>query len=118
MNRGKYLLSIFLCIFLFSSCNKGVEIVVDNIEENFDTSIFRGVAPNVNFDELCNIVGEPNEYLDSEKSDDKEHSPIYYFKEGKILCHWSGNKKYEVGMIEYIPYNNTTIYLSDIVNFP
>ena len=70
MNRGKYLLSIFLCIFLFSSCNKGVEIVVDNIEENFDTSIFRGVAPNVNFDDLCNIVGEPNEYLDSEKSDD------------------------------------------------
>ena len=97
------MLSIFLWIFLFSSCNKGVEIVVDNIEENFDTSIFRGVAPNVNFDELCNIVGEPNEYLDSEKSDDKEHSPIYYFREGKILCHWSESKKYEIGMIEYIP---------------
>ena len=117
-NRGKYLIPIFLCMLLFSSCNKGVEIVIDNIEESFDASMFRGVTPDVYFDELCNIVGEPNEYLDSGKGDDKEHSPIYYFKEGKILCHWSGNKKYEVGMIEYIPYNNTTIYLSDIVRFP
>ena len=117
-NCGKYLIPIFLCMLLFSSCNKGVEIVIDNIEESFDASMFRGVTPDVYFDELCNIVGEPNEYLDSGKGDDKEHSPIYYFKEGKILCHWSGNKKYEVGMIEYIPYNNTTIYLSDIVRFP
>ena len=103
-NRGKYLIPIFLCMLLFSSCNKGVEIVIDNIEESFDASMFRGVTPDVYFDELCNIVGEPNDYLDSGKGDDKEHSPIYYFKEGKILCHWSGNKKYEVGMIEYIPY--------------
>ena len=117
-NCGKYLIPIFLCMLLFSSCNKGVEIVIDIIEESFDASMFRGVTPDVYFDELCNIVGEPNEYLDSGKGDDKEHSPIYYFKEGKILCHWSGNKKYEVGMIEYIPYNNTTIYLSDIVRFP
>ena len=117
-NRAKYLIPIFLCMLLVSSCNKGVEIVVDNIEESFDTSMFRGVTPDVYFDELCNIVGEPNEYLDSGKGDDKEHSPIYYFTEGKILCHWSGSKKYEIGMIEYIPYNNTTIYLSDIVSFP
>ena len=103
-NCGKYLIPIFLCMLLFSSCNKGVEIVIDNIEESFDASMFRGVTPDVYFDELCNIVGEPNDYLDSGKGDDKEHSPIYYFKEGKILCHWSGNKKYEVGMIEYIPY--------------
>ena len=116
-NCGKYLIPIFLCMLLFSSCNKGVEIVIDNIEESFDASMFRGVTPDVYFDELCNIVGEPNDYLDSGKGDDKEHSPIYYFSEGKILCHWSGSKKYEIGMIEYIPYNNTTIYLSDIVNF-
>ena len=117
-NCGKYLIPIFLCMLLFSSCNKGVEIVIDNIEESFDASMFRGVTPDVYFDELCNIVGEPNDYLDSGKGDDKEHSPIYYFSEGKILCHWSESKKYEIGMIEYIPYNNTTIYLSDIVSFP
>ena len=118
MNYLRLIFIAFCLVFLFSSCNNDIKIVVDDIGSNIETSMFRGGTPDVYFDELCNIVGEPNEYLDSGKGDDKEHSPIYYFSEGKILCHWSESKKYEIGMIEYIPYNNTTIYLSDIANFP
>ena len=118
MNYLRLIFIAFCLVFLFSSCNNDIKIVVDDIGSNIETSMFRGVTPDMYFDELCNTVGEPNEYLDTGRGDDKEHSPIYYFKEGKILCHWSGNKKYDVGMIEYIPYNNTTIYLSDIVRFP
>lgn len=117
MSVNKYI-SILFSIFLLSSCSKGIKVVVDDIEVNFDTSMFRGVTPDMYFDELCSVVGEPNEYLDKGRGEDKEHSPIYYFKEGKILCHWSGSEKNEIGMIEYIPYNNTTIYLLDIVSFP
>ena len=80
--------------------------------------MFRYVTPEIYFDELRNTVGEPYEYLDTGKEDDEEHSPIYYFKDGKILCHWSGRRKDEIGVIEYIPYNNTRIYLADIAHFP
>lgn len=117
MSVNKYI-SILFTIFLLSSCNKGIEVIVDDIEVYFDISMFRGVTPDMYFDELCSVVGEPNEYFDCGKGDDKEHSPIYYFKEGKILCHWSGSRKDEIGMVEYIPYNNTTIHFMDIVNFP
>lgn len=118
MNYLRLIFIAFCLVFLFSSCNNDIKIVVDDIGSNIETSMFRGVTPDIYFDELCSVVGEPNEYLDKGRGEDKEYSPIYYFKEGKILCHWSGSKKYEIGVIEYIPYNNTTIYLSDIVRFP
>ena len=74
MGVNKYI-SILFTIFLLSSCSKGIKVVVDDIEVNFDTSMFRGVTPDIYFDELCSVVGEPNEYLDKGRGEDKEHSP-------------------------------------------
>ena len=86
--------------------------------EGLEQSLSLGHDAQSLFFQCAGVVHGKGIAFDGTTTDDKEHSPIYYFKDGKILCHWSGSKKYEIGMIEYIPYNNTTIYLSDIVNFP
>lgn len=55
------------------------------------------------------------DYLDSGKGEDKEHSAVYYTDLGKIICHWSGSKNDEIGMIDFFPHLNTTLMLTDAV---
>ena len=105
---------------IISSCNneKKIDIEVADVDLIFNASMFRGAKPDIKFDELCEIVGEPNEYLDKGSGDEEEHSPIYYFPEGKIICHWSGCKKEEIGCVDYIPFENKPMYLQNIFNKP
>lgn len=110
----------FLILLLLTSCNneKKVDIKADDVDQIFNASMYRGAVPDIKFSELCDIVGEPNEYLDEGSGEDEEHSPIYYFEEGKIICHWSGHKRDDIGMIDYIPFENKPMYIQQILKAP
>lgn len=112
---------LLLCaVLLVTSCNSGkkIDIDVSDVDQIFNASMYRGAKPDIKFDELCEIVGEPNEYLDKGSGDDEEHSPIYYFPEGKIICHWGGSKREDIGMVDYIPFENKPMYLQEIFKVP
>lgn len=68
--------------------------------------MFRGIKPDMYYKDLVAVVGEPNDYEDIKDWDgDESHNPIYYFKEGKVMCWWCGSKKAEIGAIVYTPYH-------------
>ena len=117
-SRICFFLSIFLLFALFS-CNRGIKIEVTNVESCCDLSLFRGVEPDIRYDDLCDIVGEPNEFIDMNLGGGEEcHNPIYYFKEGKVMCYWSGGIKDEIGVVEFTPYNNTHIQIDSFFTCP
>jgi hypothetical protein len=70
------------------------------------------------YNDLCAIVGEPNEYIYMKSSDEDNHNPLYYFKEGKVMCFWSGNKRDKMGTIVYTPYLNTHLQVDDVIKLP
>lgn len=114
MKELLFFISIILCL-LFTSCSKGVKVEVDDVNACCDTSIFRGVKENMMFGELCSILGEPNEYIDKKEGDEESRNPIYYFKEGKLECYWSGSKRDEIGVVIYTPYQNHTYRIQDFL---
>lgn len=120
MNKKNIKNLFFLCLFtlMICACNKGTNIEVNDIKEVINDSMFRGVTPDIMFSQLCELVGEPNEYEDKGSGDEEEHNPIYYFDDGKIICHWSGSKKDEIGVIDFIPYQNKPIYIQDVLRVP
>lgn len=115
-----YLIFILFTVLLLCSCNNGkkIDIEAEDVDQIFNAFMYRGAKPDIKFDELVETIGEPNEYVDEGSGDDKEHNPIYYFEEGKIICHWSGYKRDDIGMIDYIPFENKPMYLQDIFKLP
>lgn len=113
------LLLIFVLLFI-TSCDNSAKIVVKDIEIGLfcDTTMFRGIKPDMYYNDLCAIVGEPNEYIDMKSSDEDNHNPLYYFKEGKVMCFWSGNKRDKMGTIVYTPYLNTHLQVDDVIKLP
>lgn len=108
---------VILISFCLCSCNRQ-KIDLHGVTHFVDNSIFRGIEPDILFSDLCDIVGEPNEYQDEGSGSDKEHNPVYYFADGKIICHWSGNKKDEIGVIEYLPYLNKPLPINKLIDLP
>ena len=81
----------------------------------FDYSFFRGIKPDMYYDDLASVAGEPNEYVDMKSDDEEDHNPIYYFKEGKVMCYWSGSKRDEMGTVVFTPYGNTHIRIDQLI---
>ena len=114
MKALKNLFPFFLLLLLFS-CNKTIEVDV-NLEREFDNSMFRGLTPDISYKEMCERVGKPNDYIDEKHyNEDDDHNPVYYFKEGKVMAYWSGNKRDPIGNLVYTPYLNTEIDIHDIL---
>ena len=111
-------LFILVMVLTLPACNKGNKIVVDDINVFCDYSFFRGINPDMYYDDLVAVAGEPSEYVDMKSNDEEDHNPIYYFKEGKVMCYWSGSKRDEMGNIVYTPYGNTHIHINDIIKKP
>lgn len=107
----KHLLYLILALFLVS-CNKGKVVDVPNIDQTCNVSFFQGVKPDIKYSELCAIVGTPNEFIETGSGEDKEKSPVYYLKDAKLVCHWSGDEDDAIGVIDWIPYQNKTFMLN------
>ena len=119
MNRIAFIVVLFLFVFCSCKNNKRIKIVVDDIESCCNMSVFRGIEPDIYFKDLCERVGEPNEYIDMNRGGGEIcHNPIYYFKEAKIMCYWSGSKRDEIGVVDYIPYNNSHISIDSFFTCP
>ena len=115
----KYLFLIFALLTIVS-CNKGTKIMFEGIDIGLicDTTLFRGIKPNIYYRDLCTVVGEPNEYIDMKSVDEEDHNPIYYFKEAKVMCYWSGSKRDKLGTIVYTPYLNTHLRVDNFIKCP
>lgn len=114
--KFKFYIVFAIILLSLTACNKGTKIVVDDIESFGDFSFFRGIEPDMYYDELVSVAGEPSEYIDDES--DEDHNPIYYYKEGKVMCYWSGSKRTTMGTIVYTPYGNTHIRIGEIIKKP
>ena len=111
-------LSLLSLCLIISGCNtKKVDITTDDLLVDIQDLYFQGAQPDIDYSTLVSILGEPQEYLDIPGDyDEREHSPIYYLRDGKIICHWLGEEDELIGMIEYVPFNTNPILLETIVS--
>lgn len=111
-----------LVLLLAASCSSSKSVKIDvkdmDIGQFCDTAMFRGIRPDITYDELCAIAGEPNEFIDIKSYDEEDHNPTYYFEEGKVMCYWSGSKRDEMGVIVYTPYQNTHLKIDNVIYWP
>jgi hypothetical protein len=111
---SRFFLIILIALFPGCSANR-VDVSINSITVDIQDVFFRGIQPDIEYSMLRTILGEPMEFLDIPGDyDEREHSPIYYFSEGKIICHWGGDEDELIGMVEYIPYNSYPLYLTSL----
>ena len=116
MSRIYYLL-ITLSALLASSCSceKKVDITIDDLAVDIHNDFFRGIKPNIRMEELVEIAGEPIDFIISPGNEvEGDHSPVYYLKNGRVICHWSEDDEF-IGMVEYIPYYARPIYIDSLL---
>lgn len=106
------LITLLSITILLVSCNRGKVVEVPNIDQTCNISIFQGIKPDIKYSELCAIVGSPNEFIETGSGEDKEKCPVYYLKDAKLVCHWSGDAEDPIGVIDWIPYQNKTFTLN------
>lgn len=115
---NKFLIVAVLGIMVFTGCNTNkVDITTEDVLVDIQERYFQGAQPDIDYSTLVRILGEPMEYLDIPGDyDEREHSPIYYLSDGKIICHWLGEGDELIGMIEYIPFNTSTLLLETLIS--
>lgn len=118
MRRSAFILLATLSLLFLSSCHKKgtIDVYVDNPQGLMQEDFFIGITPDIYYSDLVEVAGEPMDYLDTGKGEDKEHSAVYYTELGKIICHWSGSKSDEIGMIDFFPHLNRTLLFTDAVS--
>ena len=102
MKRIIYIILLVLSIVSCSPSRQKIE--VQDIQKECDFSIFHGLKPDMAEDDFFSVLGQPNEWYDG-KDEDERHCPIYYFQDYKLKGYWDGEYP-EIGVIEFIPYNN------------
>lgn len=118
MNILRKAICLILPLLTLIGCNNSndVKIVVDDIEDACDISCFRGIKSDMYYKDLVATVGEPQEIIIEERTDEEDtYDPIYYFEEGKIRCYWTGRKKDKIGLIEYTPYRTTKMQVENFI---
>ena len=110
--------TLLVLVIMLSSCQRKVKIETNDIDKVLDTSMFRGVVSDLTYDELCDLVGEPQDFWDKKATsfdDEEDHNPVYYFDNGKLMCYWSGSKKTTMGVITFTPYLNRPMNINEIL---
>ena len=114
MKRIIFIILVVLSIVSCSSSKQKIE--VEDIQKECDFSIFHGLKPDMKEDAFFSVLGQPNEWYDG-KEDDDRHCPIYYFKDYKLKGYWDGEYP-EIGVIEFIPYNNINYTIDQFLSNP
>ena len=97
--------------------NDGI-IRVDNLDTICNLSFFKGIRPGMLYDDVVALVGKPNEHINLTYEGRKYRDFIYYCKEGKIRCSWTGKKSDRIDDVEYIPYENIYLSLDEVLKWP
>ena len=114
MKRIIYIILLVLSIVSCSPSRQKIE--VQDIQKECDFSIFHGLKPDMAEDDFFSVVGQPNEWYDG-KDEDERHCPIYYFQDYKLKGYWDGEYP-EIGVIEFIPYNNINYTIDQFLSNP
>lgn len=102
MKEVHFIAKILALIFgasLLLSCDQQKVELGDECLSNIDLSVFRGLHPTIAIDDVYYLLGKPDEEISVEDGLDL----AYYNQHGRLLLHWSGNRQYPVGMIEFRP---------------
>ena len=114
MKRIIYIILLVLSIVSCSPSRQKIE--VQDIQKECDFSIFHGLKPDMAEDDFFSVLGQPNEWYDG-KDEDERHCPIYYFQDYKLKGYWDGEYP-EIGVIEFIPYNNINYTIDQFLSNP
>ena len=114
MKRIIYIILLILSIVSCSPSRQKIE--VQDIQKECDFSIFHGLKPDMAEDDFFSVLGQPNEWYDG-KDEDERHCPIYYFQDYKLKGYWDGEYP-EIGVIEFIPYNNINYTIDQFLSNP
>ena len=114
MKRIIYIILLVLSIVSCSPSRQKIE--VQDIQKECDFSIFHGLKPDMAEDDFFSVLGQPNEWYDG-KDEDERHCPIYYFQDYKLKGYWDGEYP-EIGVIEFIPYNNINYTIDQFPSNP
>ena len=114
MKRIIYIILLVLSIVSCSPSRQKIE--VQDIQKECDFSIFHGLKPDMAEDDFFSVMGQPNEWYDG-KDEDERHCPIYYFQDYKLKGYWDGEYP-EIGVIEFIPYNNINYTIDQFLSNP
>jgi len=114
MKRIIYFILLVLSIVSCSPSRQKIE--VQDIQKECDFSIFHGLKPDMAEDDFFSVLGQPNEWYDG-KDEDERHCPIYYFQDYKLKGYWDGEYP-EIGVIEFIPYNNINYTIDQFLSNP
>ena len=113
----KKIIFIILVVLSIVSCSPSRQkIEVQDIQKECDFSIFHGLKPDMAEDDFFSVLGQPNEWYDG-KDEDERHCPIYYFQDYKLKGYWDGEYP-EIGVIEFIPYNNINYTIDQFLSNP
>lgn len=114
MKRIIYIILLVLSIVSCSPSRQKIE--VQDIQKECDFSIFHGLKPDMAEDDFFSVLGQPNKWYDG-KDEDERHCPIYYFQDYKLKGYWDGEYP-EIGVIEFIPYNNINYTIDQFLSNP
>lgn len=114
MKRIIYIILLVLSIVSCSPSRQKIE--VQDIQKECDFSIFHGLKPDMAEDDFFSVLGQPNEWYNG-KDEDERHCPIYYFQDYKLKGYWDGEYP-EIGVIEFIPYNNINYTIDQFLSNP
>ena len=106
----------FIILLFFISCSSRERIEIEDLSRECDFSIFHGLKPDMETDDFFSVLGEPNDWYDGEDEDDR-HCPVYYFDNYKLKGYWDGEYP-EIGVIEFIPYDNTHYTIDQFLSNP
>lgn len=112
----RILLFLLLSLSIVSCSSSRQKIEVHNIQKECDISIFHGLKPDMKEDAFFSVLGQPNEWYNG-KDEDERHCPIYYFSNYKLKGYWDGEYP-EIGVVEFIPYNNAPYTLDMFLSNP
>ncbi len=92
-------------------------IDVDSISMNCDLSYFHGISPGQSYNDVCNIMGDPVDFVDMSdeynclvKNDEEAiHSMEYITDEGSLLCYWDGNLFNNIWHVKFKPSYSMTL---------
>ena len=116
--RVSFYIIFFICS-IFHSCtlNKHLDIEVDNIKRDCNTSIFHSICPDMHIETVQALLGPANEIELGTYDEDEVLIYNYYFKDHKLQI-FKIEKNERIEELYYIPYLSHPMHLKKFLANP
>ncbi len=116
--RVSFYIIFFICS-IFHSCtlNEHLDIEVDNIKRDCNTSIFHSICPDMHIETVQALLGPANEIELGTYDEDEVLIYNYYFKDHKLQI-FKIEKNERIEELYYIPYLSHPMHLKKFLANP